>query len=75
MQDLAFISEVCLGNSLAVLPLRASTAGGTGSVPGQGTKIPQALQHGQRKKEKICGEYRKIDTGKEIVTGKDIYMQ
>ena len=25
-----------------------STAGGTGSVPGQGTKILDALQHGQK---------------------------
>ena len=33
------------GTSLVVqwLGLRASTAGGTGSIPGQGTKIPQAV--------------------------------
>ena len=33
-----------IGNSLAVhwLGLCASTAGGTGSIPGQGTKIPRA---------------------------------
>ena len=59
-----FLRFVCvcsrtLGNSLAVLPLHASTAGGTGSVPGQGTKIPWVLQQGQKKKKKkkkICGE-------------------
>lgn len=28
------------------------TAKGPGSVPGQGIKIPQALQHGQEKKKK-----------------------
>ena len=27
--------------------LHASTAGGVGSIPGQGTKIPQAMQCGQ----------------------------
>ena len=31
------------------LRLRTSTAGGTGSIPGQGTKIPQAAQHCQNK--------------------------
>ena len=37
--------------SLAVqwLRLRASTAGGAGSIPGQGTKIPRASQCGQNK--------------------------
>ena len=37
------------GNSLTVqwLGLRASIAGGTGSIPGQGTKIPQAVQRGK----------------------------
>ena len=37
--------------SLAVqrLGLRALTAKGPGSVPGQGTKIPQAVQCGQNK--------------------------
>ena len=34
-----------IGPSLAVqwLGLRASTAGGTGLIPGQGTKIPHAV--------------------------------
>ena len=42
------------GTSLVVQGLRlyASTAGGMGSTPGQGTKIPHVMQHGQRKKEK-----------------------
>ena len=31
------------------LGLRASTAGGTGSIPGWGSKIPQAVQHIQKK--------------------------
>ena len=32
--------------------LCAFTAEGQGSVPGQGTKIPQAKWHGQKKKKK-----------------------
>ena len=37
------------GTSLAVqgLRLQASNAGGTGSIPGQGTKIPHAVRHGR----------------------------
>ena len=30
------------------LRLRAPTVGGMGSIPGQGTKIPHAVQHGQK---------------------------
>ena len=30
------------------LGLSVSTAGGMGSIPGKGTKIPQATQHGQK---------------------------
>ena len=30
----------------------ASNAGGAGSSPGRGTKIPHAVQHGQKKKKK-----------------------
>ena len=39
-----------LGNSLVIqwLGLHASTAGGIGSVPGWGTKIPHALWHSQK---------------------------
>ena len=41
-----------LGNSLAVqwLGLCAFTAKGLGSIPVQGTKIPQAAWHGQKKR-------------------------
>ena len=52
------------GTSLAVrwLRHRSSTAGGTGSIPGQGTKIPHAAQHGQkiekRKKKRKFKQYR-----------------
>ena len=34
------------------LGLHASTAGGTGSIPGQGTKIPHALWHDQKQNRK-----------------------
>ena len=34
------------------LRLRATTAGGKGSIPGQGTKIPHAKQCGQKEKKK-----------------------
>ena len=34
------------------LRLHASTAGGVGSIPGQGTKILHTVQHGQKKKKK-----------------------
>ena len=42
-----------LGTSLVVQwssGLRTSTAGGPGSIPGRGNKIPQAAKHGQKKK-------------------------
>ena len=45
-----------LGNSLAVqcLGLHASTTGGTGSIPSQGTKIPHfCMPHGAAKKKKV----------------------
>ena len=43
------------GTSLAVqwLGLSTSTAQGAGSIPGQGTKIPQAVWCGQIKKKKV----------------------
>ena len=43
-----------LGNSLVVqwLRIRAPTAGGTGSIPGWGPKIPHAKQCGQKEKKK-----------------------
>ena len=39
-----------VGTSLVIqwLRLHASTAGATGSIPGQGTKIPHAAQCGQK---------------------------
>ena len=42
-----------LGNSLVVqwLGLHAFIAEGPGSIPGQGTKIPQAVSRGQKKKK------------------------
>ena len=46
------IKEMFTGNSLEVqwLGLSAFIAEDLGSIPGQGTKIPQALQYGQKKK-------------------------
>ena len=40
-----------MGNSLVVqwLELCVFTAEGLGSIPSQGTKIPQAVPHGQKK--------------------------
>ena len=49
-----------LGTSLVVqwLGLCASTAGDMGSIPGRGTKIPQAMWHGQDvKNKKMRGDY------------------
>ena len=42
------------GNSLADQWFRicASTEGDLGLIPGQGTKIPQVVQRGQKKKRK-----------------------
>ena len=47
------------GNSLAVqwLGLCAFTANGVGSVPAQGTMIPQAALHGQKKKKIATGSH------------------
>ena len=56
-----FLYIKILGNSLVVqwLGLCTFTAKGPGSVPGRGTKIPQAMQHSQKKKIKniVCGIY------------------
>ena len=42
------------------LRLHASTAGGVGSTPGQGTKILHTVQHGQKKKKEwLCSLYSK----------------
>ena len=73
-----FLRLVCvfsgtLGNSLAVLPLHASTAGGTGSIPGQGTKIPQVLHHGQKKKENLWRVQKNIHRKRNKSQEKNIY--
>ena len=46
--------KVFIGTSLAVQWFRrqASTSGGLGSIPGQGTKIPNAVQCSKKKKKK-----------------------
>ena len=46
--------KLYLRTSLAVqwLGLHTFTAVGLGSIPGRGTKIPQASRHGQKKKKK-----------------------
>ena len=48
------LSNIHSGNSLAVrwLGLCFLTAEGLGSIPGRGTKIPQAAQSGKRKRKK-----------------------
>ena len=48
--NLLFIQQMITGTSLAVqwLRLQASTSGGAGSIPGQGTKIPHAPWHGRK---------------------------
>ena len=50
----SMIKAAYIGNSLAVqwLGLHASTAGGTGSIPGRGTNIPHAMRHSQKKPPK-----------------------
>ena len=47
--------NIHLGNSLAVqwLGLCTFTAEGLGSIPGPGTRILQAVQHGTKKKKKV----------------------
>ena len=43
-----------------VVKTPASTAGGTGSIPGQGTKIPHATWHSQKKKINRTGNEEEI---------------
>ena len=47
------------GTSLAVQWLRLHTpnAGGAGSIPGRGTKMPHAALRGQKKKQKDSGMF------------------
>ena len=56
-----------LGTSLVVqwLRLHVSDAGGLGLIPGRGTKIPQAMQHGPKNKE-INREPRNLKINKPI---------
>ena len=58
-----FSQRISLGTSLIVqwLRLRPSNAGGTGSIPGQGTKIPHAVSAAIKKKERksLISEMRK----------------
>ena len=56
------------GTSLAVQWLRlcTSTAGGTGSIPGQGTKIPHAPRPKKKKKKPL-----KIKIGQNLLAWKD----
>ena len=53
-QGKTILLKTILWTSLVVqwLRLRASTAGGTGLIPGRGTKIPHAAQRGKKKKKK-----------------------
>ena len=55
IQEVNGIEVDNVGTSLAVqqLGLRALTAEGPGSIPGQGTKIPQAARHSQKKKKEV----------------------
>ena len=67
-------SKTVMGSSLAVQRLGPCvlTANGPGSMSGQGTKIPQAVWHGQKQANKKC--CRKLSIFKEpsgllMVTG------
>ena len=53
-QHLLYLKNKMLGTSLEIQWLRlcTSTAGGTGSIPDGGTKIPYAAWHGQGEKKK-----------------------
>ena len=68
------IKDCFRGTSLAVQWLRqlrlwASTAEGMGLIPGQGTKIPHAVQGGKKKKKKKVSlrNFLKKDCIKEMV--------
>ena len=62
-------TEEVLGTSLVVQRLRlcASNVEGTGSIPGQGTKIPQASWHGRKinkYKNALSSSFKKIERKK-----------
>ena len=52
-KNLLFILKIIIGTSLVVqwLRLQTSIAGGMGSIPGLGIKIPHAIWHGQKKRK------------------------
>ena len=52
--------KVCVGTSLVGQGLRprVSNAEGTGLIPGQGTKIPNAMWYGKKKKKKVCNWFQ-----------------
>ena len=56
------VKKHCVGNSLVVqwLGLCAFTAESLGSVPGWGTKIPQAVRCGQKKKKRLCAHMQAV---------------
>ena len=58
------------GNPLVVqrLGLHALTDKGPGSIPGWGTKIPQAVQHSQKNNNKI--NYRQLQ-----IAGSECYLK
>ena len=67
--------NITLGTSLMVqrLRLRAPEAGGMGSIPGQGTKIPHATQCSQKNQHTSC-QSKKPDTKQEMLYD-SIYMK
>ena len=61
-QDVCYQKNKISGNSLVVkwLGLRAFTAKGQGSIPGQGTKIPQAVWCSQKTKQNKKTRYQML---------------
>ena len=74
-----FLRLVCvfsgtLGNSLAVLPLPASTAGGTGSIPGQGTRSHRfCITAKKKKKENLWRVQKDIHRKRNKSQEKNLY--
>ena len=62
-----------LGTSLAVQWLRhhASNAGGSGSNPGLGTKIPHAMQCGKKKKKQASSGFWPFEGNTSVKTRVD----
>ena len=77
MMSLMWNLKYDTGNSLAVqrLGCRASTAGGMGSIPGQGTNTPHAVWRGQKKKNptqmNLSMKQRLTDIENRLVVAKD----